>query len=120
LPLWYACGNGTERCSVAPLRLTGPRKGVSTVDHDSKGQTLLEVDGRRRISLGSLAEHDRYLAAVEADGTIVLTPAVVMPLAEARLHAAVEAAEAVDDFLDDPSGGSRRSRPAKGRPRRQP
>jgi hypothetical protein len=46
---------------------------------------LLELDTRRRISLGQLAKHNRYLAAIEEDGTIVLTPAVVMTEAEARL-----------------------------------
>ena len=45
--------------------------------------TLLELDTRRRISLGQIAKHDRYLAVAEADGTIVLTPAVVMTEAEA-------------------------------------
>ena len=48
-------------------------------------QSMLEVDSRRRISLGPLAEHDRYLVDVEEDGTIVLTPAVVMSAAQARL-----------------------------------
>ena len=81
--------------------------------------TLLEVDGRRRLSLGSLADHDRYLANVEADGTIVLTPAVVLTVAEAKLHAAVETAQEIDDFLANPDIGSPRSRP-KGRSQRRP
>jgi hypothetical protein len=76
-------------------------------------KSLLEVDGRRRISLGSLAVHDRYLAEVEEDGTIVLTPAVVMSLAQARLHAATETSRKIDDFLDNPETGSRRTRPAR-------
>lgn len=63
---------------------------------------LLEVDARRRISLGSLATHDRYLATREEDGTIVLTPAVVMPVAVAAK---------IDEFLADPSTGVHRSRP---------
>jgi hypothetical protein len=46
-------------------------------------QTLLEVDSRRRISLGALvAVHDRYLATVEDDGVIILTPAAVVTLTE--------------------------------------
>jgi len=49
---------------------------------------LVEVDSRRRITLGRLAAHgDRYLVSVEPGGTIVLTPAVVMSEAEARLLA---------------------------------
>ncbi len=48
---------------------------------------IVEVDSRRRISLGRLgrAEHTRYLAQVEDDGTIVLTPAVVVSALEARV-----------------------------------
>jgi hypothetical protein len=45
-------------------------------------QTLLEVDSRRRISLGTLAAHDRYLVTVDDDGVIILTPAAAIPLAE--------------------------------------
>lgn len=43
---------------------------------------LLTLDGRRRINLGKIArpKDTRYLAHVEADGVIVLTPAVVVPL----------------------------------------
>ena len=37
---------------------------------DKFRQSVLEVDSRRRISLGALAEHDRYLVEVEEDGTI--------------------------------------------------
>jgi hypothetical protein len=76
-------------------------------------QSVLEVDSRRRISLGSLAEHDRYLVEVEEDGTIVLTPAVVMSAAQARLLAAAEASRGIDEFLDHPETGSRRARPAR-------
>lgn len=46
-------------------------------------RVLIELDGRRRASLARLGrpEHRRYLARVESDGTIVLTPAAVVPLA---------------------------------------
>lgn len=74
-------------------------------------RSLLELDSRRRISLGSLAEHDRYLVEVEEDGVIVLTPAVVMSAAEARLHAAADTARKIDHFLDHPETGVPRSRP---------
>jgi hypothetical protein len=76
-------------------------------------QSVLEVDSRRRISLGALAEHDRYLVDVEEDGTIVLTPAVVMSAAQARLLAAAETSRKIDEFLDHPETGSRRSRPQR-------
>ena len=48
---------------------------------------LLEVDTRRRISLGALATADRYLVDVDEDGIITLSPAVVMTEMEARLMA---------------------------------
>jgi hypothetical protein len=41
---------------------------------------LLELDGRRRISLGALATHNYYLIDVQDDGVIVLTPANVIPV----------------------------------------
>jgi hypothetical protein len=43
---------------------------------------LVTLDGRRRINLHKIArpEDTRYLAHVEADGVITLTPAVVVPL----------------------------------------
>lgn len=88
---------------------------------EPKGQpSLLEVDSRRRISLGSLAEHARYLVEVEDDGVIVLTPAVVMSVAEARLHTAVETSRRIDDFLENPETGVLRTRPERLRERRSP
>lgn len=66
---------------------------------------LLELDGRRRISLGAMARHNYYFAAEQDDGVIVLTPAVVMPAAQAAK---------MDDFLDHPETGTRRSRPNAG------
>jgi len=78
-------------------------------------QSLLEVDARKRVSLGSLASHDRYLAQVEDDGTIVLTPAVVMSVTEARLHAASDVSRQIDEFLDNPEIGSHRGRPQRQR-----
>lgn len=45
---------------------------------------LLTVDGRKRLSLGALVRfghlHGQYLASMSTDGTIVLTPAVVLTL----------------------------------------
>ena len=48
---------------------------------------LIEVDARRRMSLGRIGrvEHTRYLASEQPDGTVILTPAVVMSEAEARI-----------------------------------
>lgn len=44
---------------------------------------LLELDSRRRASLGRIARHHFYFVRVEEDGTIVLTPALVMTPQEA-------------------------------------
>lgn len=46
---------------------------------------LIELDSRKRAPLRQHARHDRYFVSEEPDGTIVLTPAVVMTEAEARL-----------------------------------
>lgn len=68
-------------------------------------QKLLELDARRRVSLGALAHHNYYFAEEQDDGVIVLTPAVVMP--------ATQAAQ-IDTFLDRPETGVTRARPAQG------
>ena len=44
--------------------------------------TLIQVDGRKRISLGSLAHHAQYLATELSDGSVLLEPAVVLTAAE--------------------------------------
>ena len=58
----------------------------------SDGDTLIELDARRRASLGRVGrpEHTRYLVSEEDDGTLILTPATVVSDLEAR-------------FLQDPA-----------------
>ena len=46
---------------------------------------LVELDSRRRAALGRLARHSRYLAEVDGDGVITLTPAAVVSALEATL-----------------------------------
>jgi hypothetical protein len=75
------------------------------MDERKETGVWLELDSRRRLSLGQIAKHDRYLAEIEEDGTIVLTPAVVMTEAEARLLAAPETAREIAEFLKDPTSG---------------
>jgi len=58
--------------------------------------TLIELDSRKRASLKLIAKHERYLVEVEGDGTIVLTPAVVMSTSEARLMERGDILEQVD------------------------
>jgi hypothetical protein len=45
---------------------------------DDDDAQILRPDGRKRVTLGPMAHHDRYLAHDSADGTIVLEPAVVV------------------------------------------
>jgi hypothetical protein len=42
---------------------------------------MIELDARRRTSLGRIGrkEHTRYLVDEQPDGTLVLTPAIVVP-----------------------------------------
>jgi hypothetical protein len=51
---------------------------------DNDQRVLIELDARGRASLARLGrpEHRRYLARIEADGTIILTPATVVPVIE--------------------------------------
>lgn len=43
---------------------------------------VIEVDDRRRISLGKLGQHNQYLATELPDGTLMLEPAVLLSGAE--------------------------------------
>jgi hypothetical protein len=106
LPSWYS-----GAYLAVPTARYARRRGDRHMATDRR--SLLEVDARGRISIGSLATHDRYLVEVEDDGTIVLTPAVVMSAVEARLHAATETSRRIDEFLDHPETGSRRTRPTR-------
>jgi hypothetical protein len=49
--------------------------------------TLVELDDRRRLSLGKVGRHSRYLVREEPDGTLIFEPAVVMTEFEARFLA---------------------------------
>jgi hypothetical protein len=67
-------------------------------------EVLVELDDRRRASLGKVGkpEHRRYLAAEQPDGTIILTPAVVMTELEARFLANRELVERVEESRRHP------------------
>ncbi len=73
---------------------------------------LVEVDERRRVTLGKIGnrEHIRYLATEQADGTIILTPAVVMSEAEARFLANPELVAMVAENREHPERRTRRSK----------
>lgn len=61
-------------------------------------QLILEVDTRKRISLGSLASAGgRYLVEVDEDSVITLRPAVVLAEDELRLLQRPDILQAVAD-----------------------
>lgn len=43
---------------------------------------LLEVDSRRRLNLNKVGRHDRYTAIEHKDGSITLTPAIILSPAD--------------------------------------
>ena len=75
-------------------------------------EVLVELDERRRLSLGKMGkpEHRRYLAAEQPDGTIILTPAVVMSELEARFLANRALVERIEENRRHPERLVRRRR----------
>jgi len=74
---------------------------------------LIELDERRRLSLGKIGRHSRYLVREEPDGTLVFEPAVVLTKAEQRY---LENATLVAQTEDNRAHPERR-RPRPQRPR---
>jgi hypothetical protein len=76
---------------------------------------LIELDERRRVSLGKVGrpEHRQYLVHEEPDGTLVLRPAVVMTQAEARLLSNPKLVEQIEQAITDPASLIRRGRPTR-------
>jgi hypothetical protein len=66
---------------------------------------LIELDERRRVSLGRIGrpEHTRYLVEEEPDGTLVFTPAVVMSELEAKLLVNRELVERIEANRANPT-----------------
>lgn len=66
---------------------------------------LIELDARRRVALGRLGkpEHTRYLVTEHPDGSLLLTPAVVMAAHEAELLRNPELVDQIEADLADPS-----------------
>jgi hypothetical protein len=54
------------------------------IQYPPRDRQLVTLDKRGRASLRGLATHDRYLVTREPDGTIVLVPAVVVPIKETK------------------------------------
>jgi len=78
----------------------------------SSEAVLVELDRRRRVSLGRIGHegHSRYLANVESDGTIILRPAVVMTELEASFLSNPELVESIRQQRKDPSAYVKRPR----------
>jgi hypothetical protein len=64
---------------------------------------FLELDSRRRAPLARLARDrdTQFLASVDEDGTIHLTPAVVLPAYEARLRSRPELVGRLEASVED-------------------
>lgn len=79
---------------------------------------LIELDSRRRLALGRIGnpEHTRYLVDEQPDGTLVLTPAVVMSQQEVALLRKPELVDRLDAEAADPA--SWRSTSTARRPRK--
>lgn len=66
---------------------------------------VLELDERRRASFGRIGnpDHRRYLVDVDPDGTITLTPAVVVAEHELALLRRPEVVARIEESRADPS-----------------
>ena len=73
---------------------------------------LVELDDRRRLALGKIGHHSRYLVREEADGTLIFEPAVVMTEFEARFMARPDLIEQITDNVAHPE----RAQPRRRRP----
>jgi hypothetical protein len=76
--------------------------------------SVANVDSRRRITLGHLADEDQYLVTKNADGSILLEPVVIMSRREAAFWAAnpdvksrIEAAQRDPNRVAKPYQGRR-------------
>lgn len=54
---------------------------------------LVAADGRRRLALSGIIDHDLYIATAQPGGLVTLTPVVAVPVADLNKEAR-EAAEA--------------------------
>jgi len=70
-----------------------------------------ELDSRKRISLAKIATSNSYIVTAEANGRIVLDPAVVMTKTEAALMGDSDLQQQVAASLADP--GPLHDRPAR-------
>ncbi len=74
---------------------------------------LIDLDDRRRAYLTKVGrpEHRRYAARTEPDGTVILTPAVLMTVHDAALLQRPDILKAIQTAKDHPETLVRHSRP---------
>lgn len=71
--------------------------------------TLVELDSRRRASLGKVGRHSQYRVTEHPDGSLLFEPAVIMSEHEARLMAHPDLVESIQADKADPSQLVRRT-----------
>lgn len=70
-------------CGQAEHHQEVVRQMSGDTDFKISKSAVIELDDRRRASLGKFGRHDRYLIREQEDGTLILEPAVVLTEAEA-------------------------------------
>jgi hypothetical protein len=77
----------------------------------SDEEVLVELDDRRRVYLAKVGNsaHRRYLVRTEPDGTMIFTPASVVPTHVLRLLSRPEVVAAARDAQDHPEQLVRRN-----------
>lgn len=83
---------------------------VSAGEFNPGKSAVIELDDRRRVSLGRFGRHDRYLVREQEDGTLILEPAVVLTEAEAAFLANPALVALIEE---------ERAHPERNRPRTQ-
>lgn len=71
---------------------------------------MVELDERRRLSLGKVGRHSRYLVREEPDGTLIFEPAVLLTEFEARVLGNQEIVTQLRESQADPSRRRLRTR----------
>ncbi len=64
---------------------------------------MVELDERRRLSLGKVGRHSRYLVREESDGTLIFEPAVVLTEFERSVLGNEEIISQLRESQADPS-----------------
>lgn len=92
--------------------------GVDIIWSEAHEPVLIELDERRRTSLGRVGhkEHTRYLVEEQVDGTLIWRPAVVVPEHELQFMTAYPDAYAqIRERQADADRDRLRERPARTR-----